>query len=144
HASRRRSQSSIPPLRIVAHSAGSGSWSSPSGQPAARIRWLILFHSIWNATRVGTRSSTSDSLASRTASVSPLPSYQRRRRAGASTGSHSSSGPMPERADDPGREAPDRVEERAEIELVAAGERVEARLHRAVRRLEHAQARFAA
>ena len=60
------------------------------GQPAARMRWRILFHSIWNATSVGTRSSTSDALASSTASVSSGPSYQRRRRAGASASSQDS------------------------------------------------------
>ena len=39
---------------------------------------------------------------------------------------------------------PDRVQERAEVELLRAGERVQARRHRAVRRLEHAQQRLAA
>jgi hypothetical protein len=42
------------------------------------------------------------------------------------------------------RHAPDRVDERAEVGLVAVGQRVEARAHRAVRRLEHAQVRLAA
>ena len=73
--------------------------SAPSlgGQPAASMRRRILFHSIWKATSVGTRSSTSDSEASRTASTSSPLSYQRRRRAGASTASHCSSGPIPAR-----------------------------------------------
>jgi len=35
-------------------------------------------------------------------------------------------------------QAADRVQERAEVELVAVGERVQARSHRAVRGLQHA------
>ena len=42
-------------------------------------------------------------------------------------------------SDDPVGQAPDRVDERAQVRLVAGGERVEARAHRPVRRLEHAQ-----
>ena len=41
-------------------------------------------------------------------------------------------------------EPPDRVDQRAEVRLVAVGERMQARAHRAVRRLEHAQVRLAA
>ncbi len=48
------------------------------------------------------------------------------------------------RPDDAVREAPDRVEERAEVQLVAVGERVQAGSHRPVRWLEHAQPRLAA
>ena len=40
--------------------------------------------------------------------------------------------------------APDRVDERADVGLVAVGERMQARAHRPVRRLEHAQVRLAA
>src|SRR3954467_2619689 len=50
----------------------------------------------------------------------------------------------PPRAHDAGRQAADRVEERAEVELVAVGERVQAGPGRAVRRLEHPQACLAA
>ena len=89
-ASRRRSQSSDEPPSVCAHSSGDGTCSG--GQPAARERTRSLFHSIWKATRVGIRSSTSEALASSTASIpSPL-SCQRRRRAGASTCSHCSIG----------------------------------------------------
>ena len=48
------------------------------------------------------------------------------------------------RADDPVGEAADRVEEGAEVELLAGRERVQARAHRHVRRLEHAQLGLAA
>ena len=41
-------------------------------------------------------------------------------------------------------QAPDRVEEGAEVELLRAGQGVQARGHRAVRRLQHAQQRLAA
>ena len=47
-------------------------------------------------------------------------------------------------ADDPVGQPLDRVQERAEVELVAGGERVQARAHRPVRGLEHAQPRLAA
>jgi hypothetical protein len=47
-------------------------------------------------------------------------------------------------ADDPIGEAADRVDKRAEIELVARRERVQARADRPVRGLEHAQVRLAA
>ena len=48
------------------------------------------------------------------------------------------------RADDAVGEPLDRVEERAEVELLAGRERVQARAHRPVRGLEHAQLRLAA
>ena len=87
-ASRSRAQSSGEPPSACAHSSGVGGWSG--GQPAARWRTRSLFHSIWNATSVGIRSSTSEALASSTACM-PWPlSCQRRRRAGASASSHSS------------------------------------------------------
>ena len=94
-ASASRAQSSGAPPSAAAHA--SAVTPSFGGQPAASMRRRILFHSIWKATSVGTRSSTSDSDASRTASTSSPLSYQRRRRAAASTASHSSSGPIPAR-----------------------------------------------
>ena len=135
---------------------GVGSWSG--GQPAARCRTRSLFHSIWKATSVGIRSSTSEGLEISTACVPSPASYQRRRRAGASTSCHSSI-EMPLLLEDLAllaqdhelravghrvRHAPDRVDEGAEVGLVAVGQRVEARAHGAVRRLEHAQVRLAA
>ena len=88
HASRSRAQSSDVPPSASAHSSFVGSWSG--GQPAARCRTRSLFHSIWKATSVGIRSSTSEGLAISTACVPSPASYQRRRRAGASTSCHSS------------------------------------------------------
>ena len=88
HASRRRNQSSAVPPSTSAHSSEDGSCSG--GQPAARWRTRSLFHSIWKATSVGIRSSTSEALAIRMACVPSPASYQRRRRAGASTSGHSS------------------------------------------------------
>ena len=152
----RRPQSSAVPPSASAHSSGAGSWSG--GQPAARWRTRILFHSIWNATSVGIRSSTSEALASSTACV-PLPaSCQRRRRAGASASFHSVDHDAVLGEDlrllahdhelraggHPVRQPPDRVDQRAEVGLVAVGQRVQARAHRPVGRLEHAQVRLAA
>ena len=85
-------------------------------------------------------------------------SYQRRRRAGASTASQSSIRPIPARANasdswpttitrrlpDRRRQPPQRVQERAEVgRLHVVRERVQARVHRRVRGLEHAQQRLA-
>ena len=47
-------------------------------------------------------------------------------------------------ADDPVRQAADRVEECPEVELLAGGQRVQARPHRHVRGLEYAQLRLTA
>ena len=80
---------------------------------------------------VGIRSSTSEALAIRTASVPSPSSYQRRRRPGALTSVHSLKGRNPRwaktsadwpmttqaRPEDRVREPPDRVEQGAEIEL---------------------------
>ena len=94
--------------------------------------------------------------ASSTASV-PVPlSNQRRRRAGASTASQDSRSPNPwrrnttaswpititRRLPDVGGQAPHRVHEGAEVRLAVGGQRVQARVHRRVRGLEHAQVRL--
>ena len=47
-------------------------------------------------------------------------------------------------AGDPVRQPLDGVQERPEVELLAGGERMQARAHRHVRRLEHAQCRLPA
>ncbi len=47
------------------------------------------------------------------------------------------------RAPDPLREPAHRVQERAQVELARRGQRMQARVHRAVRRLEHPQQRLA-
>ncbi len=78
--------SSRPPQTLDSH-AGAGS----SGMAAGLSEVRSLFHSIWKATRVGMRSSTSVSDAISTASV-PLPSsYHRRRRPGADASAQSMS-----------------------------------------------------
>ncbi len=84
--------------------------SSFSGRPSALqaatsarsglvcSRKCILFHSIWKAVNVGTRSSTSDRLATYTASVSRPSKKERRRRPAAVTGRHCSTFGYPRRA----------------------------------------------
>src|SRR5438477_2283288 len=80
HASCRRRQSS--------GDAPAACLASSSERSTSCSKRCSLFHSIWNATSVGTRSSMSDVDAISTASVLSPSWYQRRRRAGALTASH--------------------------------------------------------
>ena len=115
------------------------------------------------STRSGRRPASGSGRRRRTRSPAaprafPRPlSCQRRRRAGASASSHSSmwhavagehlgllAHDHQVAPRDPVGQPPDRVDERAQVGLVAAGERMQARSHRAVRRLEHPQRRLAA
>ncbi len=85
---------------VFAAAAGSreplrGSASSTRSIPAPWRATRSLFNSIWSATMVGMRSSTSEALAMSTARVPSPSSYQRRRRPGALTSVHSVNGRKP-------------------------------------------------
>ena len=161
-SARPRRPAGAPSRRAAPPSACGALVRARAGAPAASRRRAGARGSC--STRSGRRPASGSGRRRRTRSPSstasvPSPlSCQRRRRAGASTSSHSSI-TMPLRAKTSASwpmitssapaaiavgQAPDRVDERAEVGLVAVGQRVQARAHRPVRGLEHAQARLAA
>ena len=147
---------------VFAAPAGRGELSgccvSRSSIPVPRSATASLLTSIWSATIVGIRSSTSEALAMRTASVPSPSSYQRRRRPGALTSVHSLKGsesPLREHfgglahhhktgAEDRVGQSTEGVEQGAEVEILRSRERMQARSHRLMRVLEDPQLSLAA